>query len=216
MEIYTKHNFYKDFVTQRNKAMKAVSTIIECREISPWDRVGVHSKLEHTKEMTDWIEQCIGSFEYVNKTRHFNACQENPYNFAHVHYDDYDYIVVLGLNLPSQLNDSDGTVIVSHKETRDDRKTEDIANHINPNYGKFQTQNNFDEVLAQEEIMYNSDHMNPDKWDIDLFVPLKCNKAMMFEAKYLHRESRNFGKDLVSCRLVEVVYINKKTKAIKK
>jgi hypothetical protein len=209
MDIYLKQNIYKDFVVQRNEALKSVATFTECREVTPWDRVGVHSDLEHNTEMTEWINSCIGDFTYENKTRHFNSCMSNPYNFAHVHYDDYDYIVIIYLNLPSQISKEDGTVLVSSKVDGNNYMNDKVKRDIVPNYGKFVKQESFRDVLLQESIIYNSDYMNPEKWNIDLFIPMGTNKVIMFPSRYLHAESRNFGESLVSSRLVEVAYIKR-------
>lgn len=208
MKVFTKYNIFSDFVSQRNKALRAISNTKICRELTPWDRVGSESDMKHNEEVKKWLDDTLGEYTIINPTRQFNSCMKNPYNFAHVHYDDFDYIVLIYLNLPNQYDSNiDGTILCSHKETGNDIMNDQVCKDINDNYDGFMYQNTFEEVLFQEEVIYTSDYMNPDKWNTDIFIPMKANKAIMFECRQLHRESRNFGDGLVSSRLVEVLYI---------
>lgn len=213
MEVYFKHDIFKDdFILQRNIALRTIQSTKVFREITAWDRVGSYSNLPHDKRVMKWIHRCIGNFEVVNKCRHFNSCMKNPYNFAHVHYDDYDYILIIYLNLPQQYDPRiDGTEICRRKKdgkTKMDKQTFDEIEHY---YKGFEYTDNFDDVYFQESVFWKSDYMKDEKWDTQMFVPMKANKAFMFEARYLHRETRNFGNCLLGSRLVEVVYVKRTT-----
>lgn len=213
MQIFQQANIYSDFVYQRNMALKAVVNSKVCREVTTWDRVGTHSGMDHNKELMTWIESQIGSFEVINKDRHFNWCTTNPYDFAHIHYDDFDFIVLVYLNLPTQYDPTiDGTRLVRHVDTGKKWLDDQVKADIDHAYADFEHTDTLDDVLIQEQYLMNSDYMNPKKWVTELFIPMESNKAIMFECRHLHSETRNFGKGLTGSRLVEVVYIKTKDK----
>jgi hypothetical protein len=211
MEIYTKHNIYSDFLDQRIGAMESISKARSYRETSPWDRVGAQSEMPHTKEVHKFIQESIGfKYRIVNPKRHFNLCYKNPYNFSHIHYDDYDYIIVIYLNFKGQYISTDGTRIVSHKEdgrcVLNDKIAEDLSE---ASYVDFRVRESFEDIRKQENAVLNSEYMQEEKWNTDLFIPMVQNKAIMFECRYLHSETSNFGDCVSSGRLVETVYVNK-------
>jgi len=210
MEIITKHNIFSDFVRQRNIGIETSLNAKICREVTPWDKVGARSALTHNQEVVSWFNEVLPAHTIVNESRHFNACMENPYDFAHVHYDDYDYICIIYLNLPTQIKENDGTILVSHKESQRNYLDQQILNDIEDCYQQFETADTLGDIYKQEKIMMESDYMNPSKWNIDYFIPMVCNKAVIFEPRYFHTERRNFGINLTNCRLVEILYINKK------
>ena len=209
MDLRIKHNIFSDFIKQRNIALESCINAKKCREVTPWDRVGAESSLDHNEEVISWLNKELGLYTIVNKKRHFNACMENPYNFAHVHYDDFDYIVIIYLNLPTQIGPEDGTIIVSHKESGRNYLDQQILDDIEQYYIDFEKQETLEDVYTQEKIMYESDYMQPWKWNIDCFIPMVDNKAVLFEPRYFHTERRNFGVNMTNCRLVEILYVNK-------
>lgn len=210
MELITKHNIFSDFVRQRNIGIEVSLNAKRCREVTPWDKVGAESDLSHNKEITSWLDTVLPPYDIVNKNRHFNACMQNPYDFAHVHYDDFDYIVIVYMNLPTQIKPEDGTIIVSHTDSGRNYLDAQIVEDIEKHYADFEQSDNLEDIYKQELVMMNSDYMNPLKWNIDCFIPMICNKAVIFEPRFFHTERRNFGVNLTNCRLVEVLYINRK------
>lgn len=211
MELYTRHNVYPDFLDERIKAMESISKAESYRETSPWDRVGAQSDMDHREEVHAFIRDSIGKdYEIVNKKRHFNLCYKNPYNFSHIHYDDYDYIIVIYLNLKGQYLPTDGTRIVSHKYDGRYKLTDKIAEDLaEKSYVDFRVRESYEDIRKQEHAVLNSEYMHGDKWNVDLFIPMFQNKAIMFECRYLHSETSNFGECVSSGRLVETVYVNK-------
>ena len=126
MNLFIKNNIYSDFLKERILGLDTCKNSTDYREISPWDLVGAQSKAEHGPEVKAFLEANLGSYEILNKYRQFNLCSDNPYNFAHVHYDDFDYIMIIYLNLPTQIGPKDGTLIVSHKETGENCMTQNM------------------------------------------------------------------------------------------
>lgn len=206
MNVFIKDNFYKDFLYERDVASEVCINPIQYREKSPWDIVGAQSIYNHNIEPYQFLDECLGKSTYkvLNEKRQFNLCYENPYDLTHVHYDGFDYIMIIYLNMPSQISDKDGTEIVSRKRDGLNYVNEQVRKDLSfDNYDTFEE----DDIYKQEQILLNNEYCQKDMWNVDLFIPMRSNRAVLFECRYLHREARNFGSCPRSGRLVEIIYI---------
>jgi len=205
-------NFYKDPHLAREQAIKTFMENRPCREITPWDRVfcesGYHIKDSEINKY-DWKEIFGCEVTSAFKNRHFNLTIKNPYNTNYIHYDDYDFIGLIYLNIPSQLGPEDGTKLLKHRTLGHHYMNDEIVDEWVKAYSQMEVISDIGSQLKAERLLSKNNKLDHSQWDITAFIPSLWNRALFFEPRYLHSESYRFGDDLFSGRIVEVVFFNK-------
>lgn len=199
-DIIVIDNFYKNPHAVRQLALTAPYHLPKTLSPNYAGKESQHSY--YTDKVINTFEEVIGSKIEVDLNKNvfgrFRSATTQNERKTYVHFDDIEWSAVVYLTLDENCNG--GTAFFKHKET----------SLLGPPDSEMLRNMGFQSIQMFEENVVLKDTLDPDKWSIDIFVPMKFNRLVLFKGSERFHGYSLFGETEKDARLTQLFFFNTK------